>query len=183
MHIADSACPVCTLACSGSGNFLLSNFQRRTLGPGFLAKVREFERSYDLAEMTSHRRSYRVAPRTMCVDLNPVSHFHEGDSTRKLPLPCPARRRRLHRPLPCHTSWPRRERPGCGAHLRYQPSAATADFSHPRHRERLEGNRVYQGIRYIAVLAATATSALAFSAVLIALLGMKSMSSFRRETS
>jgi hypothetical protein len=53
----------------------------------------------------------------------------------------------------------------------------------PRHRERLEGNTVYQGIRYIAVLAATPTSALAFSAVLIALLGTKSMSSFRTETS
>jgi hypothetical protein len=51
------------------------------------------------------------------------------------------------------------------------------------HRERQEGTTVCQGIRYIAVLAATPTSALAFSAVLIALLGMKSMSSFRTETS
>jgi len=53
----------------------------------------------------------------------------------------------------------------------------------PRYSERVEGNTVYQGIRYIAVLAATPTSALAFSAVLIALLGMNSMSSSRTETS
>src|ERR1019366_522393 len=30
-------------------------------------------------------------------------------------LPCPARRRRLHRPPPCRTSWPGRERRGCVA--------------------------------------------------------------------
>lgn len=41
----------------------------------------------------------------------------------------------------------------------------------------------YQGTRYIAVVAAKPISVLAFSAVLIALLGMKSMSSFRTETS
>lgn len=57
------------------------------------------------------------------------------------------------------------------------------DHRTPRHRERQEGNTVYQGIRYIAVLAATPSRALAFSAVLITLLGMKSMSSFRTETS
>jgi hypothetical protein len=51
------------------------------------------------------------------------------------------------------------------------------------HRERVEGNTVYQGIRYIAALAATPTSALAFSAVLITLEGMNSMSSFRTVTS